>query len=451
MIKYIRELIRVTREVNMYRKFYHILKEWEEKQIQEPLMIIGARQVGKTWLIQKFCNEVYGDYLYINLEERSDLASVFEGSLDPETLLLQLGQLIGKRIDEHTPIVFDEIQSSERAVTSLKYFCESEKNYRIICAGSLLGVKIRRFTSSFPVGKVRIVRMYPMDFEEFLAACGESLLRDGIKKVFDTKISLAQGIHDKALRLYHDYLYTGGMPQAVLSYLHADKNAVAVDSLIYENLRLAYMADMTKYVTSPAESVKITQVYQSIPRQLAKENPKFKYNEVRRRANKRDFQGPLDWLDVSGMIYRVHRIEAPFSPLRGYENEDSFKVYLSDTGLLSNMCGLHYRDLLPDQHNIYKGPVTENYVVQQLSAKGMELYYYKPSESMEIDLVLDIDGAVIPVEIKSGRHKRSTSLKNYREKYQPEYALRFSELNFGWKDGLYSVPLYAVWCVGKDQ
>lgn len=433
----------------MERKFFEVLNDWEDRKIKEPLMVIGPRQVGKTWIIREFCKKKYSDYVYVNLEERRDIASVFEGNLDPESILMQMSQILGFRIDENIPIVLDEIQQSERAITSLKYFCESEKNYRVICAGSLLGVKLKRFETSFPVGKVRIVKMYPMDFEEFLMACGEDLLRDGIREAFQNKRALASGVHEKALQIYRDYLYVGGMPQAVMSYLNEGKSAVSIDPLIHDNLRLAYLADMAKYVTSPAESVKITEVYQSIPRQLARENPKFKYSEVRPRANKRDFRGPLDWLDASGMIYRIHRLEAPLFPLKGYENEDSFKVYLSDVGILRSACGMHYRDLLPESNNVYKGAVTENYVIQQLSAKGYDLYYYKPSENMEIDLVLDFNDSIIPVEIKSGRHKRSTSLKNYVQKFHPDYAIRISQLNFGWENGLFLVPLYAVWCINE--
>lgn len=431
----------------MYRKFIKILSDWEKKQIQEPMMVIGARQTGKTWLIRKFCEETYGDYVYINLEENQDLISAFDGNLDPDSVLRRIGQMTGRGIDSKTPIFIDEIQVSERAITSLKYFCEAKENYRVICAGSLLGVKLERFESSFPVGKVRIARLYPMDFEEFLLACGEDLLRDGIREAWQTKKPLAAGIHAKAMRLYQDYLFVGGMPQNVKDYLANDRNAVDTDPMILSNLQLAYLADMTKYIKSPAESVKITEVYRSIPRQLAKENPKFKYSEVRTGANKRDFLGPIDWLDTSGMIYRIHKIDAPKSPLKGYENRDSFKIYLSDVGLLRNMCGVHYRDLLPESHNIYKGAMTENYVVQQLSAQGKKLYYFKPSESMEIDLVLEMQEEIVPVEIKSGRHKRSRSLNNYIQKYHPEYAIRISGLNFGFQEGIISVPLYAVWCM----
>lgn len=432
----------------MYRKFYETLEKWNQSHRKEPLMIIGARQVGKTWCIKEFCKNNLRDFVYINLEERSDIASVFEGNLEPDFLLKQISQILGKRITENTPLVLDEIQVSERAVTALKYFCESDKNYRVICAGSLLGVKLKRFKSSFPVGKVQIVNMYPMDFEEFLYACGEELLAEGIRDAYIQKTPVAAGIHEKALQLYHDYLFAGGMPAAVQSYIDCGKMIIGIDNMFYKNLTLAYLADMTKYVTSPAEGVKITEVYNSIPRQLSKENPKFKYSEVRPRANKRDFSGPLDWLNASGMIHSVHKLEAILTPIKSYEAADSFKVYLSDVGLLANMCGMQYKDLLSANDNVFKGAVIENYVVQQLISAGIDLYYFKPSESMEIDLVFDYDNQIIPAEIKSGRHKRSKSLSNYIEKYHPEKVIRFSEKNFGETEGIESVPLYAAWCLG---
>lgn len=431
----------------MYRKFNAILSDWEKEQRPEPLMVIGARQTGKTWIIRDFCERTYPDYVYINLEENRDMASLFDGNLDPDTILRGIGQLLGRKIDSSIPLVIDEIQVSERAVTSLKYFCEAKENYRIICAGSLLGVKLARFESSFPVGKVRIVNLYPMDFEEFLLACGEDLLRDGIVEAYRNRKPLPEGIHAKAMRLYQDYLFIGGMPQVVLSYVSNRRDPLGTDPLILRNLQLAYLADMTKYIKNPAEGAKITEVYQSIPRQLAKENPKFKYSEVRKGANRRDFFEPIDWLAASEMVYEVHKVDAPFFPLKGYENRNSFKLYLSDVGILRNMSGMKYKDLLPESHNIYKGGITENYVVQQLRAQGRDLYYYKPSESMEIDLLLDIGEEIVPVEIKSGRHKRSKSLVNYQEKYHPELAIRISALNFGFQNGIFSVPLYAVWCI----
>ena len=431
----------------MYRKFIEKLKDWDAMANRKPLLVTGARQGGKTWIIKEFCKNTYGEYIYLNLERQEDVCSVFDVSLEPDVIVKHLEQLLGKKIAEDTPLFIDEIQKSERAITALKYFCEADNKRRVIGAGSLLGVKLARFESSFPVGKVDIQTLFPMDFEEFLIACGEDVLRDGIREAYTEMRALPAGVHEKALRIYHDYLMIGGMPEAVEDYLVHEKNVIAFNRSIHENLRLAYLVDMTKYTLSAAEGVKITEIYQSVPRQLAKENPKFKYNDVRPRANKRDFSAPLDWLIASGLVISVKKIEAPFSPLKGYENGSGEKIYLSDVGLLSNMCGLKYRDLLPDENNIYKGGVIENYVVEEFRTAGRNLNYFKPSDSMEIDLVYDNGKSIVPVEIKSGRHKRSTSLKNYMEKYKPAYAIRISERNFGETDGVRAIPLYALWCI----
>ncbi len=431
----------------MYRKFYEVLKKWEENMIQEPLLVIGARQVGKTWLIKKFCEDTYKDYIYINLEERKDIISIFDGNLTPEDILKKLSILLGRNIDSNTTIVIDEIQQSERAITSLKYFCEAKENYRVICAGSLLGIKVKRFESSFPVGKVYIKNMYPMDFEEFLLASGEDLLRDGIKEAYSKMSQFPEAIHNKALSLYHDYLITGGMPQVVMSYLENKKSVLSFNRELLDFLRLAYLADMSKYVTNVTETAKITAVYDSIPRQLAKENPKFKYKEIKGTAIKRDYYGPIDWLAASQMIYKINKLDSLESPIKAYENTDSFKIYLSDVGLLSRICGIKSQDLLPDNHNIYKGAVIENYVMEQLIANDKYLYYFKPAVNMEIDIITIIDDNVIPIEIKSGRHKKSTSLNNYVEKYKPEYVIRISESNFGMANNIKSVPLYATFCI----
>jgi hypothetical protein len=289
--------------------------------------------------------------------------------------------------------------------------------------------------------------MLPMDFEEFLLALGEDALRDGIKEAFIEMSPLPEAIHKKALSLYHDYLIVGGMPQIVKNYIDHEKNVTLLNRELQEYIRLAYMADMTKYVTNVTETAKISAVYESIPRQLAKENPKFKYKEIRDTAIKRDYYGPVDWLSSSGMIYKINKLELPQPPIKAYEDADSFKIYLSDTGLLSNMCGINPQELLPDCHNTFKGAVIENYCIEQLMMKHKDLYYFKPSESMEIDLITTIDGNIIPIEIKSGRHKRSTSLNNYVEKYQPQYSIRISENNFGMTNGIKSVPLYAVFCI----
>lgn len=432
----------------MYRKFIKELETWEETKATEPLMVIGARQIGKTWLIDRFCRSTYKNYVYINLEERADCRTAFDGNLDPAGVLRNLSIILGRNIDSDCALFIDEIQVCERAIESLKYFCEAPKNYRVLCAGSLLGVKLNRMSSSFPVGKVRIHNMHPMDFEEFLLAGDEQLLTDAIRESAVTLKPLPNGIHNKAMSLYQDYLLVGGMPKAVENYLNNGKNISRLDNEIYNNLKFAYLADMSRYVSNGTETTKIHAVYESVPRQLARSNPKFKYTEIARYANRRDYAAPIDWLDASGMIIKVNKLDAVRSPLGGYVNSDSFKIYLSDTGMLANMCGLKPRDIMLNADNEYKGAVTENYCMQQFVASDIKMYYFKPSDSMEIDAVFDDGENIVPVEIKSGRHKRSVSLNNYIDKYSPAYAIRISEHNFGKTDRLLSIPLYAAYTIG---
>ena len=436
----------------MKRKLYEHLKKWSDDNNRKPLLIVGARQVGKTWIIRSFCEENYSDWIYINLEQQSECVDIFEKGLDPESILRQLGQLFGRNIDASCTIVIDEIQKSEKAITALKYFCESDKDYRIIGAGSLLGVKINRFDSSFPVGKVEICHMYPMDFSEFMDAVGEQILWEGICEAYGNRAPMAEGIHRKALRLYEDYLYIGGMPEAVADYIANGMDTEKSDSRIYEDIAVSYQADMTKYTTGAAEGVRISEVYRSVPAQLARENPKFKYKEVRANANKRDFRTAIDWLDSSGLVYRVKDVKLPQIPIKAYEDEDRFKLYLSDVGLLSHMVRMNRYTIGSSEPNIYRGVLTENYVVSQFASAGLDLHYFKPDESMEIDLFIDgqDENGLIPVEIKAGRRRRSTSLNNYRKRYEPKMAVRISKDNFGDNNGILTIPLYAVGCIGKE-
>lgn len=384
------------------------------------MLVVGARQVGKTYIIKEFIENEYRDSVYINLEESPDFLSIFEDSLKPSEIIRNIEILLGRRIDiENTCIFIDEIQKSEKAINSLKYFCEDKINYRIIGAGSLLGVKLHRFESSFPVGKVIIKHMYPMCFEEFLCACGEDLLLDSIISAYKDMKPLPNGIHEKAIKLYTDYLFVGGMPSAVSDYLKNEKDALSFNREIHRNLITSYLADMTKYTFTPSEGIKIVETYESLPRQLAKENPKFKYSTIREFANKRDFESSIDWLTASQMAIKSISVNSVRSPLKVYENTGIFKLYLSDVGLLCTLSGMQYKDLLSDEHNLFKGAVTENYVIQEMHCKGVVSHYFKPDQNMEIDELIEEDG-VVPIEIKSGRHKRSTSLKNYIEKYEPK-------------------------------
>ena len=288
--------------------------------------------------------------------------------------------------------------------------------------------------------------MFPLDFEEFLTASGDEDLKDMIREHYNSLMPLNSAIHTKALNKYHDYLFVGGMPRIVGDYIKT-KNVMDVSPELFENLRMSYLADMSKHVKSAAESLKISEVYNSIPRQLANENPKFKYSEVKNTANKRDYYSAIDWLSASGMVIKINNTDSIAHPLKGYENPDSFKLYISDPGFLSNLSRLKMNDILSSEHSIYKGAVVENYVISQFTASGKYFCYYKPSDSMEIDVVLDENDGLIPCEIKSGRHKRSTSLKKYTENYHPKRAIRLSELNYGHSDHLVSIPLYAAFCI----
>lgn len=423
------------------------LLDWEQKNVKEPLLVIGARQIGKTYIIKEFCNANYKNYIYLNFEDIPGLSSAFSGNLIPEEIIRNIEAIIGKKIEKDTAIFFDEIQICERAITSLKYFCESEINYRIIGAGSLLGVKLHRFQTSFPVGKVRILNMYPMDFEEFLFALNEDRLVEAIKSSYNNRSPIIDALHEKALKYYMDFLVIGGMPQAILNYIQNEKNVMHFEKVIHTSIIASYIADMRKYTQSGAETIKINEIYESVPAQLAKENSKFRYNLIKPTANKRDYELPLDWLIASSMIYKATKLTRLETPLKIYADQNFFKVYLSDVGLLSTLSGVDYKSIFYTENNIFKGALTENYIAQTLIAKEKDLFYYKPSQTMEIDFILQLDGNIIPIEVKSGTHIRSRSLTNYIQKYKPVYAIRLSMRNFGFSNNIFSVPLYAAFCI----
>ena len=430
----------------MERKFIEQLKKWKDNNIKEPLMVIGARQTGKTYIIQEFCKGNYENYIYLNFEDINQLDSAFEQDLIPENIIKRIEIIINKDIDiENSVIFFDEIQISEKAINSLKYFCESEINYRIICAGSLLGVKLHRFKSSFPVGKVRILNMYPMDFEEFLWACDEKKLSNEIRSCYNEERQMIDILHEKALKYYLDYLYIGGMPQAVKNYVENGKDAMKFEREIHTSIITAYIADMRKYTVNASETVKISEIYESIPRQLAKENTKFKYNVVNPMANKREYELPLDWLMSSGLIYKANKCEKVQSPLRAFLDQSNFKIYMNDVGLLSTLSRINVKDIQFGDDNTFRGGITENFVAQMLVTKGYDLIYFKPTQTMEIDFVItEENGSVIPIEVKAGEHVRSRSLSNYILKYSPEYVIRLSARNFGFNNNIKSIPLYAA-------
>ena len=431
----------------MYRKIEKDLEEWKNNY-KMPLMLVGARQTGKTYVLEKFCKSNFKNYIYINLEKEQDIQKIFAETLEPEQIIEQLQIL--KKIDfdvENTIIFLDEIQVSERAITSLKYFCESEQPYKIVCAGSLLGVKINRFSSSFPVGKVIIKYLFPMDFEEYLIAINETKLLEEIRAHYQKNEPLLTAIHEKALDLYKKYLVLGGMPVMIEEFIKKDYQVSKVDFEIQDYIITTYLADMNKY-TENTEGIKNSKIYNAIPKELARENNIFKYSIVSKDARKIRYESSLDWLLSSNMILKCSLTERNESPLKAFMSGDKFKIYLSDSGLLRALSNIDYQEILLEKTKMYKGVLTENYVACELYTKTRELYYYT-FDKYEIDFLLKIEGEIIPVEVKSSRRTNSKSLNAYIEKYHPKYAIRISEKNFGFENNVKSVPLYAVFCITK--
>ena len=433
----------------MQRLFEKKLLDWKKSGMKKPLMVVGARQIGKTYTIKNFVKENFKEYLYFNLEKDLEIRNIFEKSIDDEKIISDIELYLGKKIDiEKTIFFFDEVQVSENFIVSLKYFNESEKEYKIVCAGSLLGVKISRFKSSFPVGKIRMEYMYPMNFEEFLIATGNKMLRDRIMESYKTMSPMPEFAHVQAINLYKQYLCVGGMPEAVNNFVENKLDILKFDSHIISDIKDMYIADMQKYVKNSIETVKIEKVYKNIPSQLAKDNKNFKYNFIEETGRKRKYESSIDWLVASKMIlinYNSKRMEIP---LKVYIDEDTFKLYLSDVGILTNMSEVKYLDIILDHTFIYKGAITENYVAQELASKEESLYYWTSKRNAEIDFVLysEEDG-IIPIEVKSGNNVRSASLKMYINEYKPKYAIRFSTRNFGFENNIKSIPLYAVFCI----
>lgn len=431
----------------MKRNFYNDLIEWKEKNIAIPLMVVGARQIGKTYIIDKFCKENFLDYIYINLLDNIKIKEIFSENINTEDKVKKMELYLNKKITEDTVIFFDEIQESEQLITSLKYFCESEFKYKIVCAGSLLGVKLKRFSSSFPVGKVIIKYMYPMNMEEFLVALGYEMIIPEIKKCYDANEKMDEVLHEKLLNYYRLFLCTGGMPAAVNDIINKNLDILSFDDTILFSIIEAYFADMKKYTLNYFETVKIERIYKNIPNQLAKENKKFQFAKIDKNARKRDYTSSLDWLIASNLVIPCFYVENFETPLKGFMNEDFFKLYLSDVGILTKLLEMPYNMILLDENIMYKGVIAENYVANELIQNGKKLYYWAKNQIAEIDFLIDTGNGVIPIEVKASDNIHSKSLNYYIEKNNPTYAIRISCKNFGYDNKIKSVPLYATFCI----
>ena len=434
----------------MKRKISDKLLLWKKGLLSRnrmPLLLYGARQVGKTHILREFGDANYKNVAYINLETNAAVNSYFNENIEPERIIRFLETEVNERIiPEDTLIILDEIQSCERALTSLKYFNEKTPEYHIACAGSLLGVAVNRDTYSFPVGNVDSLTLFPFDFEEFLWAFGETRLCEHIKASFDSNEALPAALHEKALDLYRLYLIIGGMPGVILEYLHA-KSLIRVPE-VQNKIINDYIADMAKYA-STGESVKIRAAYNSIPAQLAKDNKKFQYKLAQKGGTAAIFGAAVDWLHFAGIVLKCARTEHGFMPVAVYDDLSNFKLYMGDVGLLTMKSGISHQTIISSGiiENTFLGAVSENYVAQSLAAKNYGLYYWASNGIAEVDFILQKDNDIIPIEVKTGTHVKSKSLSVFVEKYKPSYSIRISSKNFGFENNIKSVPLYAAFCI----
>ena len=431
----------------MKRKIYNELIKWKKEDINTPLMVVGARQIGKTYTIDEFCKNEFTNYIYINLLNNKEIIEIFKENINTEEKIKKMELSLGHTIDyENTIIFFDEIQESEELISALKFFFESKVSYKIICAGSLLGVKINRFHSSFPVGKVRIINMYPMNFEEFLWAMDYEIAIPEIKRCYQENVKMSDSIHEKLLNYYRMFLCVGGMPRMVLSLKETQK-ILEVDKSIASNIYKEYLIDMNKYVTNVTEGIKNETIYNSIPSQLANLSNKFQYGKINNNARKRDYETSLDWLISSKMVLRSNLVKKVEIPLKAYIDNDYFKLYLSDIGLLVSILEIRYNDIMLNKEFMYKGVLAENYVATELIHNYETLYYWQSGNRAEIDFLINAKDGIIPIEVKVNTNNNSKSLNLYMEKYKPSFAIRISSKNFGFENNIKSIPLYAAFCL----
>lgn len=426
----------------MYRIAMEKLLKWKQSKRRKPLIIEGARQVGKTWLMKEFGRQAYADTVYINFDSNSRMAELFASDLDTERLIMGLELYIGRKIDpENSLLIFDEVQEVPRALTSLKYFYENAPEYHIVCAGSLLGIALHQGTS-FPVGKVDFLKLYPLSFKEFLMATGKERFAELLNKRDFPMITSFKQLYIDALKQYY---FIGGMPEAVQSFVeNKDFNEVRE---IQKRILAAYEQDFSKH--APVEIVpRLRMLWNSIPSQLAKENKKFIYGLIREGARAKNYETAIMWLSDCGLVHKVTRVNAAGIPLRAYEDLKAFKLFVVDVGLLGCMTGLRQRTLLEgnDLFVEFKGALTEQYVCQQLKTmEDLDVYYYTNDRgSCEVNFIIDTGEQVVPVEVKAEVNLRAKSLKTYYEKFSPPISVRTSMADYKREEWLVNLPMYAI-------
>lgn len=426
----------------MKRKIYSKLIEWKESPSHKPLILNGVRQCGKTYIMKEFGKNEFQTFAYVNCDRNENLHQIFEGGFNISKIIRGISALSGVDIIPGKTLIFlDEVQSFPIVLESLKYFCEDAPDYHVAVAGSLLGIALHSGVS-FPVGKVQTMKLYPMDFEEFLMAKGEQQL---LRIMHDHDFDLLTALHEKCKDLLRQYYYVGGMPEVVKSYI--DNGQLKPVRAIQNEILSNYAGDFSKH--APYQEVpRISMVWQSILGQLSRENKKFIYGALKKGGRAKEFEVAIQWLVDAGLVYKVNKCTKPQLPLKFYEDFTAFKLYLCDCGLMGAMADTAAKDVLigDSVFTEYKGAFTEQYVLQQILSSGIsDIYYYSADDSrMEMDFLMQREGALLPVEVKGGTSIKSTSLHNYLMEHPGIQAIRYSMLPYKKQDFLTNIPLYAV-------
>lgn len=425
------------------REIIDKLKAWKDNPRRKPLVLQGARQVGKSWVLKKFGQECYEDVVYVNFDTMPGVKDDFKRTKEPHKLLKVMEMMAGRAISpSSTLIIFDEIQECNEALNSLKYFCEDAPEYSIVSAGSLLGVALNRAGASFPVGKVDFMNLYPVSFAEYLRAADEPLYHS--YEMIDEVMAVPEIIHQQLIDAYKVYLVLGGMPEAVSAYI--DTRSWDEVKTVQDAILQSYSLDFAKHINNK-DIPRVFQVWGNLQDQLAREDKKFRYADIQKGARAREYEGAIEWLCLAGLVHRVSAIETPRLPLSAYKKSNAFKLYLNDVGLLGRKFDLDYKTVLMGDNLFteFKGVMAENYVLQSLVRQlGNQHYYWTSGNKAEVEFVLQFEGKIVPIEVKADKNVTAKSLAYYRKSYQPPLSIRLSTLNMRKDDDLLNLPLYLV-------
>lgn len=432
----------------MKRKVTRQLEQWKNSTHRKPLVVMGARQVGKTYSVLEFGRANYATVLHVDFAEHPDLADLFASGVDPKRLVQLLDEYFSLRVDPQTTLIFfDEVQRCPEAISSLKYFCEKAPEYHVIAAGSLLGTTVRQRAGLFPVGKVDMITMRPLDFEEYLWALGREGMADLIRESFRDMRTFA--LHDQCMELYRRYLLVGGMPEPLAVWIGGEQMGEVRRA--QANIVTGYLADITQY-TEGLDGAMVLAAWRSMPRQLAKDNTKFQYSVIRAGARSKIYAPCIEWLRDAGLVETVTHITDAVRPLEAFVEDNNFKLYLLDTGLLSSLYRARMDDLLPQDNKaaVFRGGLTENYVCQQLVAAGVRPHYWGVASKSEVEFVYETAGGrVVPVEVKSGKNVGAKSVRSFADKYDVPFVVKVTARNFGFENGVKNVPLYGAFALGS--